>query len=125
MIAKDRTWLARAAIFEQLVETVLSRGCSDSLSVCGRRRIHPATERGDGGRTATGRGDVRLRAFATLAVITSTSVAPQQPAGSARGEKAPSALAGPVPCCEATDDVPRVLLGEDPDEAPDTNSEPE
>lgn len=44
--------------FGQSVRT--SWSCTSSLRISGRRRIHPATARGEGGRAVTGRGEVRF-----------------------------------------------------------------
>lgn len=60
IVAKDRTCLVRASISGQLARTFFRLRCSVSERVSGRRRIHPATARGEGSRAVTGHGDVRF-----------------------------------------------------------------
>ncbi len=54
MVAKERTSRVSASSSGQLARTFLSRTCSDSVRDSGRRRIYPATVRGEGGRADTG-----------------------------------------------------------------------
>lgn len=56
---KERTWPVRASSSGEWTGTASKRRYPVSVRVSGRRSIHPATTRGDGGRTVTGPVDGR------------------------------------------------------------------